>query len=75
MVVILGGIKLRRDQITNEDLYSRLLNVSRKIRERRMRVAEHCDRHKEKEALRLVLLWQKQQRQTIKRGRPRTHFA
>jgi len=74
-VVILGGIKLRRDQITNENLYSHLPKVSRKIRERRMIVAGHCDRHKEKEALRLVLLWQKKHRQIIKRGRPRTHFA
>ena len=64
-----------RDQITNEDPYSHLPKVSRKIRERRMRVAGHCDRHKEEEASRLVLLWQKQHRQTIKRGRPRTHFA
>ena len=39
-----------RDQITNEDPYSHLPKVSRKIRERRMRVAGHCDRHKEEEA-------------------------
>ena len=35
-----------RDHITNEDLYGHFPKVSGKIRERRMRVAEHCVRHK-----------------------------
>ena len=46
--------------MTNEDLHSHLPKVSRRIRERRMRVAGNCDRQKEKEALKLVLLRQKQ---------------
>ena len=39
----------RTDHITDEDLYGHLLKVSSKIRERRMRVAGHCVRHKEQE--------------------------
>ena len=35
-----------RDHITNEDLYGHFPKVSGKIRERRMRVAEHCVRNK-----------------------------
>ena len=38
-----------RDHITGEDLCGHLLKVSSKIRERRMRVAGHCVRHKEEE--------------------------
>ena len=39
-----------KDYITNKDLYGHLPKVSSKIRERRMRVVEHCVRHKEEEA-------------------------
>ena len=64
-----------RDHITNEDLYGHFPKVSGKIRERRMRVAEHCVRHKGgggggEEVLK-VMLWQPQHVKT-KRRRPRT---
>ena len=63
-----------RDHITNEDLYGHFPKVSGKIRERRMRVAEHCVRNKGGggggEALK-VMLWQPQHGKT-KRRRPRT---
>ena len=61
-----------RDHITNEDLYDHLPKVSDKIRERRMRVAGHCIRHKKEEALKLVL-WQPQHGQ-IKLGRPKSTY-
>ena len=61
-----------RDHLTNKDLYGHLPKVSSKIRERRMRVAGHCVRHKEEEASKLVL-WQPQHGQT-KRGRPKTTY-
>ena len=61
-----------RDHVTNEDLYGHLPKVSSKIRERPMRAAGHCVRHKEKEASK-VMLWQLQHGQT-KRGRPRTTY-
>ena len=40
--------------ITNKDLFGHLPKVSSKIRERRMRVARYCVRHKEEEASKLV---------------------
>ena len=52
-----------RHHIINEDLYGKLPKVSTKIRERRMRVAGHCVRHKEEEASKFVL-WQPQHGQT-----------
>ncbi|KAG1673788.1 Citramalyl-CoA lyase, mitochondrial [Nymphon striatum] len=44
-----------RDHVTNEEWYP-FLKVSTKISERKMRLAEHCVRHEEEEALKLVLL-------------------
>ena len=45
-----------REHITIKDLYGYLLNVSSKIRERRMRLADHFVRHKRgEEALKLVI--------------------
>ena len=58
--------------MTNEDLYSHLPKVSSKIRERPMRAAGHCVRHKEKEASK-VMSCQLQHGQT-KRGRTRTTY-
>ena len=55
------------DHITNEGLYGHFPKVCRKIRERRMRVAGHCDRHGEEEEASKLVLWQPQHRQT-KRG-------
>ena len=49
-----------REHITVKDLYGYLPNVSSKIRERRMRLAEYFVRHKRgEEALKLVI-WQPQ---------------
>ena len=61
------------DHIASEDPYGDFPKVCSKIRERRMRVAGHCVRQKEEEALRLVL-WQPQHGQT-KRGRPNTTYV
>ena len=58
--------------MTNKDRYGHLPKVSSKIRERPMREAGHCVRHKEKEASK-VMLWQLQHGQT-KRGRARTTY-
>jgi len=43
------------DKMTNEDLYGNLPRISNKIRERRLRLAEHCVRHSELELNNLVL--------------------
>ena len=46
-----------RQHMTNEELYKNLQNVSKKIAERRLRLAGHCLRHPEEIASHLVL-WQ-----------------
>ena len=43
--------------MTNKELYGDLPKLSCKIRERRLRLAGHCVRHREDIALKLVL-WQ-----------------
>jgi hypothetical protein len=44
-----------RDKVRNEVLYGNLLRVSKKIRERRLRLAGHCIRNNELKANDLVL--------------------
>ena len=56
----------------NEDLYQNLPKVSEKIRQRRMRLAGHCIRHKEEIANKLVL-WEPDEGRRS-RGRRRTTF-
>ena len=46
-----------KQHMTNEELYKNLQNVSKKIAERRLRLAGHCLRHPEEIASHLVL-WQ-----------------
>ena len=43
------------DQLTNRELYSNFPKVTKKIRERRLKLAEHCVRHSEEVASNLVL--------------------
>ena len=46
-----------KQHVTNEELYGDLLKSNCKIRERRLRLAGHCVRHREEIASKLVL-WQ-----------------
>ena len=46
-----------KQHVTNEELYGDLPKLSCKIRERRLRLAGHCVRHREEIASKLVL-WQ-----------------
>ena len=57
---------------TNADLYQNLPLVSTKIRQRRMRLAGHCIRHREEVAQQLVL-WNPTDGKRS-RGRPATTF-
>ena len=59
--------------MTNEELYKNLQNVSKKIAERRLRLARHCLRHPEEIASHLVL-WQPAIGSTS-RGRKATTFV
>ena len=43
------------DQLTNRKLYGNFPKVTEKIRERRLKLAEHCVRHSEEVASNLVL--------------------
>ena len=61
-----------RQHMTNEELYKNLQNVSKKIAERRLRLAGHCLRHPEEIASHLVL-WQTTFGNTS-RGRKATTF-
>ena len=61
-----------REHITNEELYGSLPKLSTRIKERRMRLAGHCYRHKEEEASKLVL-WQPKHGKT-KRGKRKTTY-
>ena len=62
-----------RQHMTNEELYKNLQNVSKKIAERRLRLAGHCLRHPEEIASHLVL-WQPTFGSTS-RGRKATTFV
>ena len=62
-----------KQQMTNEELYKNLQNVSKKIAERRLRLAGHCLRHPEEIASHLVL-WQPTIGSTS-RGRKATTFV
>ena len=64
-----------RDHVTNEDLYGHLPKVSSKIRERPMRAAGHCLRHKEKEHRRLCCGSYNTDKLREEDLEPRTHFA
>ena len=46
-----------REHITIKDLYGYLPNVSSKIRERRMGLAEHFVRHKRGEEALMLVIW------------------
>ena len=61
-----------KDHMTNEELYGDLPPVSRKIQQRRMRLAGHCWRHPEELANKLVL-WEPLEG-TRKRGQQKTTF-
>ena len=61
-----------KDHVTNEELYGDLSSVTRKIQQRRLRLAGHCARHPEEVANRLVL-WEPLEG-TKNRGRQKTTF-
>ena len=62
-----------RDHVSNNILYGALPKLSSKIRERRMRLAGHCVRHKEEEASKLVL-WNPSTRGRANRGKRKTTY-
>ena len=62
-----------KQHMTNEELYKNLQNVSKKIAERKLRLARHCLRHPEEIASHLVL-WQPTTGSTS-RGRKATTFV
>ena len=57
----------------NEDLYGILLKLSGKVRERRIRVAGHCVRHRKEEASKLVLCIHNTDKLTEEDLGPRTY--
>ena len=61
-----------KDHVTNEELYGNLPQVSIKIKQRRLRLAGHCWRHKDEIANRLVL-WEPN-RGTRNRGKQNTTY-
>ena len=62
---------LRRQHITNKELYRELPKLSERTREAGLRIVGHCVRHSEREASKVVL-WQPT-RGTANRGR--RHFT
>ena len=62
-----------QDHITNETLYGKLPKVTSKIRQRRLRLAGHCQRHPEEAAHRLTL-WKPSNGQR-KRGKPAMSYV
>ena len=62
-----------RDHIRNDELYGKLPKVTSKIRQRRLRLAGHCQRHPEESAHQLTLWMPK--RGNRNRGRPAASFV
>ena len=58
--------------LTNNELYGNLPKISVKIRQRRMRLADHCTRHEDEIANKLVL-WQPTDGR-VKRGRQKINY-
>ena len=61
------------DQLTNRKLYGNFPKVTEKIRERRLKLAEHCVRHSEEVASNLVL-WKPSHRKPNRGRKKKTYL-
>lgn len=63
-----------QDHVTNDVLYEDMQKLSEKVRQRRLRLAGHCYRHRDEEIAGKLLFWEPSMGYTL-RGRPPINYV